>query len=334
MKTAVISVTKQGDTIAEKIKQSLLIDIFSKSKTENFDINVISKQCMENYSAVIYIASTGIAMRSIAPYIRSKDVDPAVLVIDCTGKYVISLLSGHLGGANGLAVRLGEFIGAQPIITTASDNMGFVAPDMIARSFGLEIEDLKKAKAIAAMLVAGKKVGFVDETGQVNCPKGYEAVSAEDSSNYEGIIYISNKETIDFEGIVALKLIPKNIILGIGCRKNYDSSKMQEQVYKILRQYNIDKRAVKCISTVEVKKDEEAIIKLSHNLKCGLEIWGIDEIKQIQHKYEGSDFVEKTIGVRAVCQPCTELSCGMLLSEKICMDGMTLCIGTYKEERI
>ena len=334
MKTAVISVTKQGDTIAEKIKQSLLIDVFSKSKTENFDINVISKQCMESYSAIIYIASTGIAVRSIAPYIKSKDVDPAVIVIDCTGKYVISLLSGHLGGANELAVKLGAFIGAQPIITTASDNMGFVAPDMIAKNFGLEIEDLKKAKSIAAMLVAGKKVGFIDETSEIQCPKGYEVTSLENSSNYEGVIYISNKEIIDFPDNIVLKLIRKNIILGIGCRKNYDSLKMGEAVNKILKQYNIDKRAIRCISTVEVKRDEAAIINLSHSLKCGLDIWGIHEIKHIQHKYVGSDFVEKTIGVRAVCEPCTELSSGILLSEKICMDGMTLCLGTYKEEGI
>ena len=332
MKTAIISVTKQGDAIAEEIKKSLAIDIFSKNTTEDFDIYLISKQCMKNYSAIIYIASTGIAVRSIASYIRSKDVDPAVIVIDCTGRYVISLLSGHLGGANELALKLGELIGARPIITTASDNMGFIAPDMIAKSFGLEIEDLKNAKAIAAMLVAGKKVGFIDDTGEIDCPKGYEITYLENSSNYEGIVYISNKEIVDFPSTIVLKLIRKNIILGIGCRKDYDSSKMREAVYKTLKQYNIDKRAIKCISTVEVKKDEEAIINLSASLKCGLEIWGIHEIQRIQHKYVGSDFVEKTIGVRAVCEPCTELSSGTLLSEKICMDGMTLCLGTYKEE--
>ena len=96
MKTAVISVTNQGDAIAEKIKEALAIDIFSKNTTESFDINAISKQCMESYSSIIYIASTGIAVRSIAPYIKSKDVDPAVIVIRLYWKICYKLIKWTL----------------------------------------------------------------------------------------------------------------------------------------------------------------------------------------------------------------------------------------------
>ena len=334
MKIAVISVTEQGDFIADKIKETYATDSFSKNKAEGFDIKSISKLCMENYSAVIYIASTGIAVRSIAPYIKSKAVDPAVIVIDCTGKYAISLLSGHLGGANKLTLEIAKSIGAMPIITTASDNLGFLAPDVLAKENELEVGDLTKAKTIAALLVAGKKVGFLDEDGKLNLPAGYETVKLNNYDDYEGLVYVTNKDKIDFSNIKMLKLIRKNIILGIGCKKNYDGEKMLKQVSEVLKEYNIDKRAIKCISTVEVKRNEKAIINLSESLKCELKIWGINEIKAVQHKYIGSDFVEKTIGVRAVCEPCAELSGGEFLSPKLNIEGMTLCIGKYKEELV
>jgi len=328
MKIAVISVTQQGDSLAEKIMSSYTIDLFSKNNTEGFDINTISKLCMENYGAVIYIASTGIAVRSIAPYIKNKTIDPAVLVIDCTGKYVISLLSGHLGGANKLTIEISNSIGAMPIITTASDNLGFLAPDLLAKENELEIQDLTKAKTITSLLVAGKKVGFLDEETSIKTPIGYEVT---DFHSYEGLICVTNKDKINFSNNTVLKLIRKNIILGIGCKKNYDSEKMLRQVFEVLKEHNIDKRAIRCISTVEVKRDEKSIINLSQVLKCEIEIWGINEIKAVQHKYIGSDFVEKTIGVRSVCEPCVELSGGDFLSPKLNIEGMTLCIGKYKE---
>lgn len=339
MKACVISVTKQGDEIAERIKEFLEIDIFSKYKLDNFNIGSISEKCMKYYNAIIFVSSTGIAVRSIAPFIKSKTEDPAVIVIDCTGKYVISLLSGHLGGANELATKIAAAIKAEPIITTASDNMGFMAPDMIAKDNNLLIDDLKNAKTIAALLVDGKRIGIFDEERKIPCPKGYIEIDNIRNDNIDelsGLVYITNKEHIEINnaslGLVLLKLIRKNIILGIGCRKNYDASKMLENVYKTLRQYNIDERAVKIVSTVDIKKDEQAILKLVEKLKSKINIWDIDSIKVAAEKYPGSDFVEKTIGARAVCEPAVELSGGTLLTGKLAMDGMTICIGRCKGE--
>lgn len=406
MKIAIISVTKQGNNIAEKIKYNMnLIDyenyvhstdknhseitydngkadninsskannkmltIFSKDTTENFNINHISKYCMENYKAVIFISSTGIAVRSIAPYIKSKAVDPAVIVIDCTGKYVISLLSGHLGGANELAIKLANILNAEPIITTASDNIGFIAPDILAKENDLIIEDFKKAKAVAALLVEGKRVGFFDEEDIIGCPKRYSPAVQENIESLLGLVYITNKDNIflnhslnlksDFYAINTsnhinteshkslfkyisedsaqvntinndfplLKLVRKNVVLGIGCKKAYSADKMLSTVKETLRNYNIDLKAVKCLATAEVKRNETAITNLAHTLSCNLDIWSLAEIKTVQDKYPGSDFVEKSIGVRAVCEPCAELSGACILTKKLNLDGMTLCIG-------
>ena len=320
-----------------EIKTVLDIDIYSKYNIKNFNIGTISRHCMESYKAIIFISSTGIAVRSISPYIKSKDIDPAVIVIDCTGKFVISLLSGHLGGANELTLKLANIIDANPVITTASDNLGFTSPDMIAKENGLFIDNLKQCKAISALLVEGKNVGIIDEEGKISCQAGYMKTSLNNIKNLKGLIYITNKDDISnlidiganekTSELIISKLVRKNIIVGIGCRKNYNSKKMLNNTYEELKKLNIDNRAVKTVSTIEVKKDEEAIIMLSKALNSELKIWRCDQVKIVAENYLGSDFVEKTIGVRAVSEPCVELSGGILLTGKIVIEGMTLCIG-------
>ncbi|MHC1685795.1 MAG: cobalt-precorrin 5A hydrolase [Clostridiaceae bacterium] len=339
MKLGVISVTKQGDLISEKLKEKFDINLYSKNNLEYFNLSTVTKEAIENCDGLIYISSTGIAVRAIASFLKGKDVDPPVIVIDCSGKFVISLVSGHLGGANELTLKLANHLNAQPVITTATDNLGITAPDVLAKDNNLIIDDLKKAKKIAALLVEGKKVAFIDEENKIPIPCGY----VNNLQKICGLILVTNRihrkkvknlelklkkdEIYQVNEDNILRLIRKNVILGIGCRKNFDKDKMIEIVKKYLKAYNIDIRAVKKISTVEVKAKELAILNLSEVLNVPLEIHSIEEIKKVQHKYSGSDFVEKTIGVRAVSEPCTELSGGNLLTGKLSCDGMTLCIG-------
>jgi cobalt-precorrin 5A hydrolase len=327
MKYAVITFTHEGDKIAQILALTLDIDLFSKKSGSNFNFKEVSKKVMENYKGIIFIGSTGIAVRAIAPYIIGKDTDPAVLVIDNSCKYVISLLSGHLGGANDLTLEVSDILGAQTIITTATDNLGICAPDIIAKYNNLVIDDLKKAKEISSLLIEGKKIGFIDYKGIVQIPNGY-------TSNLDdicGLVYISNNEVINMGLELSLKpmlkLIRRNVVLGIGCRKNFSASEMQQTVLKILKESNIDSRAIKSITTVDLKKDELAIRELVDYFKCNLDIFTINDIRTIQHKFCGSDFVEKTIGVRAVCEPCVELSGAKIIKNKMKLNGLTLCIG-------
>ena len=327
MKYAVITFTEKGDQIAEILASSFNIDLYSKKKQIDFNFKEVSKKVMECYKVIIFISSTGIAVRAIAPYIKSKEVDPAVLVIDNSCNYVISLLSGHLGGANEITLKASAILSAKAIITTATDNLGITAPDMIAKDNGFIIENLKKAKEIAALLVEGKIIGFLDEKGIMKTPAGY-------SSNLEdicGLVCVCSCENIN-TGLVenitpTLKLIRKNIVLGIGCRKKFPYEKMKQTVLRMLKEYNIDSRSIMSIATVDVKKDEVAIVELADYFKCQLKIFTIEDIKTIQHKFSGSDFVEKTIGARAVCEPCIELSGAKIIKNKMKLEGMTLCIG-------
>lgn len=327
MNIAVISITKNGDNLAKKIRKKFDIHLFSKNLSGGFDFKEAVRDSFENYEAVVFITSTGIAVRAIAPYITTKDKDPAVVVIDNLGKFVISLLSGHLGGANKLAEDMALLLGAEPIITTATDNLGITAPDMIAKENNLIIDSLKDAKDIAALLVDEKEVGFLDEEELISCPSGYVPKLRQ----CDGVVYVTNKnvlECMEQKKIPKrLKLIRRNIILGIGCRKDYSEEIMKEKVLDVLKGQNIDIRAIKCIATVEVKKNERAIIELSKYLNCDMKIFTIEEIKKVQHKYERSAFVEKTLGITSVCEPSIELAGGTVEISKMKLDGMTLAIG-------
>lgn len=350
MKIAAICINSQGEKLYGDINKYIPLDLFNKNDNESFSIGEVVGEIFkqQKYDALIFFTSTGIAVRAIAPYIKSKDKDPAVLVIDVLGKYVISLLSGHLGGANELTIEISKLIKAEPIITTATDNMGLVAPDIIAKNNNLVIDDLKKTKEIAALLVAGKKVVFIDEEKKITAPHGYldenyynqccsgdiveelshnfNTSNSNKTNEISGTVIVTNKDKYSNED-KTLCLIRKNIILGIGCRKEYSVDKMREIVIGKLKEFGFHKSAVKTVATVEVKKNEEAIKRLSEYLGADFKIASIKEIEKIQHRYKGSDFVEKTIGVRAVCEPSVELFGGTLLTEKLSIDGMTLCIG-------
>ncbi|WP_446899843.1 cobalt-precorrin 5A hydrolase [Clostridium sp. LBM24168] len=327
MKIAVISVTESGNDISERIKDNFDIDFYSKNSTLDFNLVSVSKMAMKNYRAVVFISSTGIAVRAICEHVKSKTIDPAVIVIDSCGKFVISLLSGHLGGANRLAEGIAGILGAIPVITTATDNMGLTAPDIVAMDNDLVIDDLKTAKDISALLVNGKKVAFIDQEDVIRCPRGY--VNNIEDSRGAVVVTDNSKLNISVEkNFKILKLIRKDIIVGIGCRRNFSTEIMKNTVLKMLENINIDIRSVAVVTTVDIKSKEKAILNLKDFFGCRFEIFSRKEIKKIQHKFQGSDFVEKAIGIRAVCEPCVYLSGGInFLTEKIKFSGMTLCIG-------
>ena len=321
----VISVTSRGDEIAKLIKEGMDIELFSKNTVENFNLSNVTKYLMENCEGIIFITSVGIAVRAIAPFLKGKDKDPGVVVVDYSNKYTISLVSGHIGGANDLALDVSKVLKNEPIITTATDTIGVVAPDIVAKEEKLIIEDLKKAKYIASRLVEKEKVFFKDDREKVPCPKGYEKVE----TPCDNMLWITNKinNTNIINESTVLRLIPKNIVLGVGCRKNMDSNKLIQWITKTLEENNIDQRSVLKIGSAYIKKEEKAINDLALLLNCPFETFSREDISKVDHKYEGSDFVFKTLGVRAVSEPSVELMGGTILKGKLKYEGITLTIG-------
>ena len=317
----VISVTKKGDILAEKLKENLNCRVFLKSK-EDKDLKSVTKEFMQELEGVIFISSTGIAVRLIAPYLKSKAKDPAIVVVDVNNNFTISLVSGHLGGANRLTSKVAKILNNTEVITTATDKMNIVAPDMIAKENDLVIDNLKICKDVAALLVNGKKVYFNDEKDIISTPKGY----IKEKEIRDDMILVTNKLNIQKKNNL-LKLVRKDVVLGIGCRKDTDEKKLREFVLKVLEENNYDKRSVIKIGSIDVKKNEKAIISLAKYLGCEFITFNKHEINSVDEDYEGSNFVFKTVGVRCVCEPVIYLMDAKVKVKKIKYEGMTLSIG-------
>ena len=331
MKLAFWTVTKGAGNIAKEFKEKLKghlkdydIDVFTLRKydventiqIEDFTTNINEK--FSQYDGHIFIMASGIVIRKIANLIGTKDKDPAVLLIDEGKHFVISLLSGHLGGANELTYSLANILKLVPVITTSSDVTGKIAVDTISQKLNAELEDLKSAKDVTSLIVNGQKVNIL-------LPKN---VKITDKNSADGFILVSNKKNIEYT-----RIYPKNLILGIGCKKDTKTEDILSAIENCLDKNNLDIKSVKKIATVDVKENEQGLINAAKFLNLDLEIVSRDEIKKVQNQFEGSDFVEKTIGVRAVSEPVALLSSagnGKFLVMKEIYNGITISI--YEEE--
>lgn len=316
---AIITVTKNGVVLAKKIKdKEENIDIYTMKKFSEEGLFEIENSLAETvgnifkkYYGIIFITAMGIAVRVISPYIQKKDIDPCILVVDENGNFIIPILSGHLGGGNELASKIATKIKALPLITTSSDISGKIAVDTLATKINGRLKDLESAKKVTSLIVAGEKV-------QIKVP---DNISDENPS---GVILISNKENIEMT-----QIIPKNIVIGIGCKKGSSKEKIIFAIKDILKELNISNKAIRVIGTVDVKKDEIGIIESAKYFDVPLKIIQRDEIKKIQDRFEKSEFVEKIIGVTSVSAPCSVLSSeknGKLLIEKKRYEGVTLSV--------
>ncbi|AWK52736.1 cobalt-precorrin 5A hydrolase [Clostridium beijerinckii] len=325
----VVNVALHGENSYENFK------INTHKYEENFKLNDITKEVMKISKGVIFISSTGIAVRAIAPFLEGKNKDPGVVVVDLLSKYAINILSGHLGGGNELTLKVAQILNVQPIITTATDNLGIIAPDVIAKDNGLIIEDLKKAKYISSLLVDGKIVGIKDDYNMIKISKGYEKTD----KIREDCIWITHNLNNDLGDSVTqvdlnyskiLKLIKKDLVLGIGCRRGTTHEKLYNFINISLIKYNLDIRAVAAIVSVDVKANEDGIIKLAEKINCPFITFEREEIKSVQDKYEKSEFVLKTLGITGVCEPCVDLAGAEVIVSKVKNEGMTLAIGVLR----
>lgn len=283
--------------------------------------------------ALIYFTAAGIAVRCIAPFARDKFRDPAVLVLDENGKYVISLMSGHAGGANRLSLVLAEVIGARPVITTATDGRGLFAVDVFAAENGLQISDRTAAKKISARILAGETPRIYFEKEYCPADNGCwrkdlfsnssvrgipsagvrETPQSEDEMDRYGqgiqrtadrgeadIIVSWRRSPQDREG--ALYLIPRAVTLGIGCRRGISEEAVQKAVRQILEDAGVFRQAVSGIASIDLKKEEQGLLAFAGNLGLPLIFYKAEELNAVPGIYTGSDFVRNVTGVDCVCE--------------------------------
>lgn len=340
MKIAVIGFTQNGLKLEKKLKPILEklgheARFFVKSKyiekvspgeeLVNDSLQEWGEKWIPGQEGIIFIGAAGIAVRTMAPYVKSKRTDPAVVVIDEKGQFVISLLSGHLGGANQLTEEIAEHLAAIPVITTATDVNHKFAVDVFAKKNHLWISDMTLAKEVSARILRGERLtagmgtGFRKGEKIFNCP---ELILEERDSpdGRKGSFWIQVEE-----GKI-LHLFPKNLVLGVGCRRGITEEKIEETVKKVLDKYEINSHRIKKIASIDLKKEEPGLVAAAKHWKLPFETFSSEELQKTEGEFSCSAFVNQITGVDNVCERSAVLGSrgGVLLIKKQAREGVTV----------
>ncbi|RGZ00587.1 cobalt-precorrin 5A hydrolase [Clostridium sp. AM58-1XD] len=357
MKVAVISFTRSGASVSQKLLEALgdrhscRVYIKDKFRTEsmidgrieNLDENAGSwmEKRFQDTDGIICVGAAGIAVRLTAPCLRDKMTDPAVVAVDEQGKFSIPLLSGHMGGANKLAAEAAEALGAVPVITTATDLNGKFAVDVFAGENGLILTDRMMAKEISARILEGERIGIISDFPiEGRLPDELFFISKEEAEK-EGTPSIAvTVNRLESKNRKILKLIPRNVVLGIGCRKQVSAGAVWEAAERLLTEAGIDERSVCLVASIDKKADEPGIAALAERLGTEFVTFTAKELEHVPGEFHESEFVRNTVGTGNVCERAAVLAAadregryGRLTAGKIRMNGVTAA-AAVKEMKI
>jgi len=268
------------------------------------------------YPRHVFIAAAGIVVRVIAPYLRSKKHDPAVVVLDQKGRHVISLLSGHLGGANALAHEVARLSGGEAVITTATDTEGVPSMDMLAKERGLFIADMDAVKGVNMAILEGRSVQVFDPEDRLGLENagipGLSANRVERKEQWliqEPGVWVTWKLKTPDPGGNRLILHPRRLVAGIGCNRGTASKEILELISTAFKDNDLALESLKCIATIEAKRDEQGLIDAANELKVPLLFADPSEIEFINVP-NPSSMVKKHMGVSSVCEATAILKSG------------------------
>lgn len=299
--------------------------------------------------ALIFVGATGITVRSIAPFLENKTRDPAVVTVDEQGKFVISLLSGHMGGANALCSRIADGLKAVPVITTATDLNRKFAVDVFAKKNGLWISDMKLAKRISAALLDGELVGFssdfpvegklprelipLERSGGADAPSGFSGSTCGSAPLKKAVFpegdcggIRSGRNTVPeysckicivgdwppkgVEEEATLWLVPQRAVLGLGCRSGKSMEELEEFVQRLLKLQGISFRTLRKVCSIDRKAKEQGILDFCKKYDLPFETFSAEELMQVPGRFSASSFVAGQVGADNVCERSAVLGSG------------------------
>ena len=274
--------------------------------------------------AIIFIGATGIAVRLIAPHIISKDKDPAVLVMDELGKHVIPLLSGHIGGANRLALKLASALRAEAVISTATDINGVFAVDEWSAISGCVIPQVDKVKKISIALLAREHIGFTsDFLVKDPLPKG---LARDELGLPIGICITHHPSKKPFEE--TLHVVPQTAVLGVGCCQHTNVDEFEDFILTALAERDIYLEALSAIASIDLKRNEPCILHFAKKYELATHFYSAWELGRVHGDFSYSSFVLKVAGVDNVCERAAVLATGggELVVPKNTHGGMSMAL--------
>ncbi|MDO4522195.1 MAG: cobalt-precorrin 5A hydrolase [Eubacteriales bacterium] len=340
MKLAIISFTEHGSRLNRMLGASLALQGYDcesfcmKKYAEAYELQALEEPLQDwtgrmfsEKDAILFIGATGIAVRSIAPFVKDKMVDPAIVVMDEKGMFAISLLSGHLGGANELTGCLANLTGAIPVITTATDVNGRFAVDVFAKKNRLYIKERKLAKTVSADILDEKPVGFFSELPVIGeLPEELSVWSeAEVFEGKTGICVSLDERRQPYRQ--TLHLIPQIVTLGIGCKKDTPFEKIEERVLSALAHAGISTHALRRMASIDLKAEEKGLLAFAEKYKLDFETFSAKELLRAEGEFSSSSFVQSVTGVDNVCERSAILAGGgKLIQKKSAGDGVTVAL--------
>ena len=280
-----------------------------------------TKEAFLRDDALIFVGACGIAVRSIAPYVRDKFQDPAVVCVDEAGQFAIPLLSGHVGGAN----RLAEMVEKK------------FAVDVFAKDHGFVITDRKLAKEISADILAGEPVGAFSDFGFSAWKKIPEGLFEDRICKRNLWVTVSGKEKKGIPSDRVLRLIPRCVALGIGCKRGTPVEKIRTAVESAMERNGIDLRSVFAAASIDIKKQEQGLIEFAKELQVPFLTFSSEELNGQPGDFPESEFVRKTTGTGNVCERSAVAACRLgvrasecrILIHKEAKDGVTVAAAYY-----
>lgn len=335
---AVWAVTNQGAHICRKIvrkfpgshiylgarvkdppPEALLFQSLQHEVQKKFDL----------YRAHVFVMAAGIAVRIIAPHVNSKLSDPAVLVADDSGRFVISLLSGHVGGANSLTLEIARVLSADPVITTATDNARVPAIDQAARHQNLFMDNPQAVKQVSMAFLAGERVDRFDPCGLLDKDAGaWTTTLAEPGFTHHPGIMVHHQITAVPEHVLVLR--PRNLCVGIGCNSSTSLEELQDVLHKAFEKNRLSIQSINLLATIREKTSEPGLLKLSKHLQrpmTGFTRHILDLVRDVPNP---SLMVHKHMGVKSVCEAAAIMAAdtGTLLVPKIKSGNVTVAVAS------
>jgi len=327
-KVAILAITKNGISIALSLKKQFPSwKIFVPSKFSNndsqiewFEDSTTAKvgDLFKIHEALICIFSLGAVIRLVSPHMKDKKTDPAVVVIDDTSKFVISTLSGHLGGANQLTEDIAKALGAIPVITTAADVNKTIAVDLVGKEFGWKIDDDSTVTRVSAFMVNEEKIGVYQDAGEKDWwapkkefPKNvtiHNSFEELKNSNSKGYLIISDKEIEDKELLKnAVVYRPKTLVIGVGL--HWDTSKdiIKEGVEFCMKKFNLSPKSIARFSSIKKESDVIGLQELSKEWSIPVDYFEKEQLAQISipnpsetvQAFEGTPSVSEASALRS-----------------------------------
>ena len=292
-----ISFTDRGQVLAEKLAQGLGGQAVRCGREQSLES--WTRENFQTGNALIFVGAVGIAVRAIAPHIRSKTTDPAVVVVDEGGQFAISLLSGHLGGANDVARRVASLCGAQPVITTATDIHGVFAVDEWAKRQNCAVQNPEGIKAVSGARLAGGRVEVSTRWPIQGAPP---------------------------EG-VTLTLVPRIITLGVGCKRGTTLEALETAYRALLEREQVYAKAVCQVCSIDLKQEEPGLLAFCEKRGLPFRTFSPGELAAVEGEFSSSSFVQEVAGVDNVCQRAAVLgSGGTLIGTRYAANGVTMAL--------